>query len=155
MGGDGRGRGTAQRKERRPPRLALGAGEGVCSPLRVGNGRPPQHGYIQRELGQIVHWVLRNPQTPGGSLVCVWGGERTLLLRHLEMVQSTTRTMALAVAVALQMGLLHSQASRRHNWRPQGPSSCPVSPWLSEESGPSQWSALLGGGPGNRGSDVT
>lgn len=42
----GRGR---PRGGRRAPLLALGAGRGACSPLRVGNGRPPETWlYVQR-----------------------------------------------------------------------------------------------------------
>lgn len=47
-GGDIRGRGRP-RGGRSAPLLALGAGRGACSPLRVGNGRPPETWlYVQR-----------------------------------------------------------------------------------------------------------
>lgn len=59
--------GRTRRREKSPSHLALGAGEGTCSPLRVGEWLLPHSMAMYKENGgQIVHQVSVNPQKPWG-----------------------------------------------------------------------------------------
>lgn len=62
---------AAQRREKSPP-PCLGAGRGACSPLRVGNGRPPETWlYVQRTgcgRKRLCIGCQGLPEAPGYSL---------------------------------------------------------------------------------------
>lgn len=102
------------------PHLALGAWEGACSPLRVGEWPPPATWLCTKRTGGklcIGCWGI--PETPGASPVCEGEmKERMLLLCRLGMMQSTPilpSEVALAVAAVLQVCLPQDQASRGHD----------------------------------------
>lgn len=63
LGGDRRRRGTAQKREKRPPHPALGAGEGACSPLRVGEWPPPTWLCTRRIRGKLCIGYWGIPET--------------------------------------------------------------------------------------------
>lgn len=63
-----------QRKEKRTLTLPWGLGEGMCSPLRVGEWLPPpQHGYVQRELGENCALGVGESPELLGAPQCVQG----------------------------------------------------------------------------------
>lgn len=121
-GKGGQKEGTTQRRENSPSQLALGAGEGTCSPLRVGEWLLPHSMAMYKEnWGQIVHWVLVNPRKPWGLSGVRGGDEGENAASPIGMMSAPpTDGLGVGNGMAVQLGLPQGQADRGHHRRPRG-----------------------------------